>query len=158
MCIHTLVIFSGSSNNKMTTNASQGPIYFCSNGHSKHRWPTTVCVYTALCLIHTIFVLWNIIFDALIQALTDGQIHFRPDLQSGTAAQTDFLCALAKKETKLEKMSKLSKTAAIIMLFNFPTSWISVDVPFVHITESYRTLHCGYSTVNCAVKHWAHHY
>ena len=50
-------------------------------------------------------------FDALIQALTDGQKHFELDLQSRAAVQTDFVCVVrdVPRQKKKEKKKKKDK-------------------------------------------------
>lgn len=48
-------------------------------------------------------------FDALIQALTDGQKHFELDLQSGAAVKTDFVCVVydvPRQEKKKRKKKR----------------------------------------------------
>lgn len=45
-------------------------------------------------------------FDALIQALTDGQKHFELDLQSVAAVQTDFVCVAYNVPRQKKKKDK----------------------------------------------------
>lgn len=70
------------------------PNLFMQHVMPTHRRPLTVYVNTALYLIHAIFTVSYVLSDALILALTDDQTNFELDLQSATAAQTDFVCVM----------------------------------------------------------------
>lgn len=119
--MYVYTFFSGSSVNKMTTNTSQGSIYFCSKGLLRHCWPTTAYVYTVLYWIHTILhtlLKYNI---WCCNTSTDRWTNtFRAGSSKWNSRSNRFCMCLGIKETTLENMSKSSKTAAIIMLFNFP--------------------------------------